>query len=334
MFFSQALSAGAVLALLLGADGCQAFSFALIGDQEYDAAQAARFPNLREAINADPSIAFVIHDGDIKSGSSPCSDVLFLARRDEFNAFAKPFVYVFGDNEWTDCHRAGAGRYNPLERLAKLRAIFHPYGSPSLGAESLSLERQGRDYPENLRWTQDGAMFVTLNIPGSNDGLASTGNAAWDAANRAEEAIRKRRNLAWLRESFALAQRGGLAGLMLVIQANPWDAIPTSGLTAYQDFLAALEAETRAFGKPVVLVHGDSHYFRIDKPLPTVPFDPQLPTQPMPWENPAPRLENFTRVETFGTVNAHWLKVTVDRDDPSVFTFQQRIVRKNVVPAP
>jgi hypothetical protein len=79
--------------------------------------------------------------------------------------------------------------------------------------------------------------------------------------------------------------------------------------------LAALEQETVAFGKPVVLVHGDSHYFRIDKPL----------------TRGGRRLENFTRVETFGNPDVHWLRVTVDPNDPNVFTFRQQIVRNNLV---
>ena len=35
-------------------------------------------------------------------------------------------IYVPGDNEWTDCHRANNGGYDPLERLAFLRAMFYP----------------------------------------------------------------------------------------------------------------------------------------------------------------------------------------------------------------
>ena len=70
-----------------------------------------------------------------------------------------------------------------------------------------------------------------------------------------------------------------------------------------------------AFGKPVVLVHGDSHYFRIDKPLTRV----------------GRRLENFTRVETFGNPDVHWLRVTVDPHDANVFTFRPQIVRGNLV---
>ena len=35
----------------------------------------------------------------------------------------------------------------------------------------------------------------------------------------------------------------------------------------FQDFLIALRDEVIAFRKPVAYVHGDSHYFRIDKPF-------------------------------------------------------------------
>ena len=41
----------------------------------------------------------------------------------------------------------------------------------------------------------------------------------------------------------------------------------TRRATGFDEFLAALEKETLAFGKPVVYVHGDSHIFRVDKPL-------------------------------------------------------------------
>jgi hypothetical protein len=95
----------------------------------------------------------------------------------------------------------------------------------------------------------------------------------------------------------------------------------------FHDLLVALRDETIAFRRPVVLVHGDSHYFRIDKPL----LDSQ-----------GRRLENFTRVETFGDNAAnglndvHWVKVLVDPKSRDVFAFQPQIVPANrvAVPAP
>jgi len=66
-----------------------------------------------------------------------------------------------------------------------------------------------------------------------------------------------------------------------------------------------------AFKKPVAYVHGDSHYFRIDRPF----QDAQ-----------GRRLENFLRVETFGnnqgngTNDVMWLKVLVDSRSREVFS--------------
>jgi hypothetical protein len=118
---------------------------------------------------------------------------------------------------------------------------------------------------------------------------------------------------------------------MLFIQANMWDFIPAGNLTGYEDFIVALEAETKSFGKPVVLVNGDSHNFRIDKPLPS-----KLPSEVKDTEFPfimslkssAPRLHNFTRVETFGNPNSHWINATIDKNDPSVFSFEEHMLRK------
>ena len=321
-----------VLGLVLGLGASVAnaeFSFALIGDQEYDASQEAMFPNLRDDINKDKSVRFVINDGDIKGGSVPCTDELYATRLGEYNLFRAPFIYIVGDNEWTDCHRPKAGGYQPLERLAKVRSVFHNFNSPSLGLRPLTLTRQSPQYPENVRWNYAKVQFVGLNVPGSNNGLSATTNNKYDAENLAEYKIRNAANISWLKEAFAEAKSKNMIGLMMVIQANMWDAIPSTELTGFQEFIKVIADETKAFGKPVILVNGDSHYFRIDKPLPTLPFDPKLAFQPGTWESPEPRLKNFTRVETFGTVNSDWIKVTVDPKDPSVFTFRQRIVSAN-----
>ena len=84
--------------------------FALIGDMPYDAPQTANFfPNLIAELNAAP-LAFVVHDGDIKSGASPCTDEIFEECRQQFATFEHPLIYVFGDNEWTDCMSASTGK--------------------------------------------------------------------------------------------------------------------------------------------------------------------------------------------------------------------------------
>ncbi|WKJ89230.1 hypothetical protein QZJ86_14510 [Methylomonas montana] len=306
------------------------FSIALIGDLPYSDQQEPEFVNLMDDLD-QANLAFIAHDGDFKGGSVPCKDELYQLRLKQFNDSKHPFFYVFGDNEWTDCHRAAAGGYNPFERLSYLRSLFSPYDQAnSMGEKRLPLDRQSPEFPENIRWNYGGVLFVGLHVPGSNNGLTTRADFKEEA--KQEYAQRNAANLQWLQESFALAAEQHAAGVMLVIQANIWDFIPAANLTGYEDLIVALTAETKAFGKPVVLVNGDSHYFRIDKPLPSA-----LPSQVkdtdfpfiMPWDSSDPRLHNFTRVETFGNPNAHWIKATIDRHDPNVFSFEEQIVEKN-----
>ena len=48
--------------------------------------------------------------------------------------FEGPLVHTPGDNEWTDCYRKKAGEFDPLERLAKVRAMFFPDGNSRIVA--------------------------------------------------------------------------------------------------------------------------------------------------------------------------------------------------------
>jgi hypothetical protein len=285
------------------------FDFALIGDVPYTEADATNgFPNMIAEIN-QARLAFVVHDGDIKDGAAPCSDEALARCYRQFQTFRHPLIYVYGDNEWTDCGRGG---FDPEERLNKLREMFSR-GEDTLGQRTFLLERQSRNsnfakFRENVRWTHGNALFVGLNIPGSNNNFG-----------KPEFAERNRANLAWLADSFALATREERSGIMLIIQANPRFDLGTtnSARAGFNDFLKALEAETIAFKKPVVLVHGDTHYFRIDKP--------------MMGARTRRRVENFTRVETFGFPDVHWLRATVDESDPNLFSFRQELVRKNFI---
>ena len=288
------------------------FEFALIGDLPYNSEQETKFLNLIEDINHF-KLAFVVHDGDFKSGATPCSNQIFLQRRNLFQTFQHPFIFIPGDNEWTDCHRTG---FAPLERLAKLRETFFQ-GSLSLGKPSLKLNRQSDDpkyqaFRENVWWSYSNVMFVGLNVVGSNNNFGRTAEADQEYAQR------NAANLSWMQSSFTLAKRDKRSGIMLIIQANPgFELSPNDpNRTGFNDFLAALESETLAFGKPVILVHGDTHYFRVDKPLLN--------------SHNQRRIQAFTRVETFGSPDVHWLKSTVDPQNPNLFSFEPVLVQKNL----
>jgi hypothetical protein len=215
---------------------------------------------------------------------------------------------LFGDNEWTDCNPARSGA-SAEEWLARLRRTFSA-GERSLGQETLALERQSsqpgfEEFRENVRWIRGSVLFAGFNIPGA---VNNFGKPEFRARNAA--------NVAWLRDAFAQARARNLNGVMLIIQANPrFDLGPTNQARAgFNEFLGTLEKETVAWGKPVVLVHGDTHYFRIDKPM----------------IHAGRRVGNFTRVETFGNPDIHWICGTVDPRDPNLFRFEPRLVKGNL----
>ena len=78
------------------------FSFGLWGDMPYKkAGDDPKLPAVLKSIN-DSDIAFSMYDGDIKDGSSKCTDEVYTEALTMFGTLKKPVVYVPGDNEWTD----------------------------------------------------------------------------------------------------------------------------------------------------------------------------------------------------------------------------------------
>jgi hypothetical protein len=280
------------------------FYFAAMGDQQYGADGEAKWPALAASIQADSRLQFVIHAGDIKSGSTRCDDALYENRLRAFTAFTLPFILTPGDNEWTDCHRANNGAYDPLERLAKLRQMFFS-GDSSLGQRTIPLTRQSEEaryslYRENELWTHGGLVFAALHIIGSNNNLGRT------PENDAEYKARNQATLDWMRTAFALAKTNRFDGVVLVFQAEPYFPLISEGkaktTAGFTDTLRVMQEESQAFGKPVLAIHGDSHFFRFDKPLA---------------RDDGKVLDNFFRLEVPGEADAHWVRVDIDPTTPS-----------------
>ncbi len=328
-------------------DESDSYAIGLWGDLPYSPLQAASgVPNLIADMNAQ-KLKFTVHDGDLKQGSgSLCDDNLYHQALGFFDALKAPAMFTPGDNDWTDCDRPSNGGFNSRERLDRERALF--FSTPfSLGQRKLRQEVQTSPLclglngavpcVENRRWAVGRVTYATLNVQGSCNNLCDT------APDPAEWAARNAANIQWLRDTFAQAKSRGAVAVMLIAQANPgWDQsdptraplrepktlVQTDGAPdGFKDYLLALREEVVAFRRPVAYVHGDSHYHRIDKPL---------------LNAAGQRLENFTRVETFGNSAANgnndvqWVKVTVDPRSREVFSYQAQIVPGNrtAVPAP
>jgi hypothetical protein len=199
-----------------------------------------RVDQLIDEMNAAP-LAFVAHVGDIGSSALACRDDWLLERKKQFARIRHPFILLPGDNEWTDCKE-------PLARLKVWRSHF-------CYAERIRVERQAGEYCEHVRWESGGTLFVALNVPGSNNNV-----------RHAEHAPRMAAVLAWLEESAALA-RGRDLRLAVLMQADPFVTMPRDGFASLRRKLRSLGE-----GRPgkIVLIHGDTHIYRDDEPIPGV----------------------------------------------------------------
>jgi hypothetical protein len=325
-------------------DDREPYAIGLWGDLPYNSIQATvGVPNLIADMNSQ-NLAFTAHDGDLKSGSSECTDAVYAQALGYFGSLKAPAAFTPGDNDWTDCDRTAG--YWSLVQLDKERALFF---STSFTLGQHKLRQQVQSTPlclgvsgnvpclENRRWTYNGVTYATLNIQGSCNNLCDT------APDPNEFAARNAADIAWMQDTFADAAKRHSAAIMFISQADPgFDATDatrgpvrdpltlaeTDGQPdGFQAFLVALRDQVIAFKKPVAYVHGDSHYFRVDRPF---------------LNATGQRLENFTRVETFGdnqangTNDVNWLKVFVDPRSREVFSYQTQIVPGNrvAVPAP
>ena len=146
---------------------------------------------------------------------------------------------------------------NPLERLQRWREIYC---------------ETPREFCEHRRWETGGWVFVTLNVPGHDNNV-----------RHPEHAPRMKAVLAHLEEAATLA--AGKQGLVVLMQANPF--LPR-GFGSLLEKLGRLAAERPG---RVVLIHGDTHIYRLDEPLP-----------------------GMQRIEVWGSPFVSWIRLSISPD--------------------
>lgn len=319
-----------VLLAATGLTQAQSFSFGLWGDMPYaKAGDESKMPAILNSINK-AAIDFSIFVGDIKDGSSKCTDDVYTRAQTMFNSMARPTVYVPGDNEWTDCHRLNNGGYDGIERLSHIRKVMFS-NKLSYGQQKITLEDQGDatgTYKENKRFIRHGIVFITLNIPGSNNNKVlnekdctqkSARTLVQCEQNNVEYTARDAANIQWLQSSFEAAKVAKARGIVMAFQGDPGFDLPetedldeskAASVSGYRAFLTQVVQATEKFDGQVLLIHGDTHFFKVDKPL----------------YSPSRILPNLTRLQTFGSPNMHWVKVNVDPNRPGLFDIEPMMV--------
>jgi hypothetical protein len=298
---AAAALAAALVAVAGGAAGTQSAArggslvLAVIGDTPYGPEQLAQFPLLLQEIDGDEQVERVLHVGDIKSGSTLCTDEYFAEIRAHFDALEDPIDYTPGDNEWTDCHRPNNGGYDPLERLAKIRALFFP-GGPGTQA----------GYPENRIWTDAGFVFATVHAVGSNNNLAPWTNEtpAQRTARIAEATARIASAQAWIEDAFDRAERSDAPGVVLAMQADTFATQPI--LDGFDEIVSLIGARAAAFAGPVLLIQGDTHSYLVDRPFPAA--------------------QNATRIVVEGETASEWLRLRIDPRAAQPFSWERVFV--------
>ena len=300
--FLPALCLSLALASPALAAGPQAFTFVALGDMPYRDGDIVPFEELIGDINkVAPS--FSIHVGDFKPGTGACSDEVFARALRQFQSFDQPLVYTPGDNDWTDCHRPSNGKFDPLERLAKLRREFYADPAKSLGRTKMPIVSQGQAMPafatyvENARFAKNGVIFATAHIVGSNNGRAPD-----YPQTVVEFEARDAANVAWITDAFREARDTKAKALVLAWQADNHREGHRPGFAATAK---AIEEGAKSFGKPVLVVHGDHHCYRL-----------------MPFEKVAGEvIPGVTRLQVPGDTVVDAVRIEVDPDSSDVFSY-------------
>lgn len=315
------------------------------GTTPTDTSEFEATPAFIDSINRDPRVDLVVHVGDIHSGKQYCTEAYDRAVAGLWTAFKDPLIYTPGDNEWSDCHKKaeGGGAWNagthqidyvhdtsgnladfaggdPVANLALIRSIFFADPGLTLGGRKKEVFSQAQyfdqanhpsdgNYVENVIWVQSKTLFVSVDLPGgsNNDRDIWYGAPTMSARQAAEIVERTGADLRWLDTAFALAQNDpDIQAVVIIAQADMWDSEKGAAHQAgYEPFVQNIAQHTTAFGKPVLMLNGDSHVYLSDNPL--------AADDPLNYMHPGYDVPNFHRVVVHGsTFPLEWMRLIID----------------------
>jgi hypothetical protein len=349
-----ALCLGTLASLPAEAAPSSSISFAIV------TGLPSRFPTeastraLLDAIAQPRRASFIVFDGALRRASESCSDDVFNARRTLLDMSTLPVIVIPGDLDWVRCASKQAGGYDPVERLDLVRQIFYD-GADSLGIQPMRVVRESevgrfRPFRENMRWEIGGVLFVTLNVPGSNNHYLDAGGRNGEFEDRTIA------NAFWLDHAAEYAKRRKLKSIVVLIEGDPdftryerrerfaWLGFgrrqPRDG---YLEFKRALVELARSFSGPVLLIHGNTAEpaggtpgrtkgmlksaeparFRIDRPL---------------RDDKGALVANFTRLQIMGNAPLpEWIEVHAEPTRWPVFRIDAHVLTDSVryiAPAP
>ena len=182
-------------------------------------------------------------------------------------------------------------------RLRRLRELF--FDDPSvLRLDSLHPVRAEGGYPEIYGFRRGETLLVSLHIVGSNNGFDPADPEAVTEFRERDQANRR-----FLDGLLASPEGRNARALVLIVQANPFFE-NDPGPEGFRGFKSMLRDLMTNFPGPVLVLHGDTHRFRHDRPL-------------LDRDRGAP-FERLVRVEVPGSpsLGGVWISVDPDAAEP------------------
>lgn len=186
---------------------------------------------LRRDVAALPREAeFAIHLGDIKGSTVDCAEPGFAAVAEVLAAAPLRLFVLPGDNEWNDCKGL-----HPDEAWRLWEKHFLRFDDRRPGGFPV---RRQETQPANFAFERGGVVFVGLTMVGGR------------VHKKKEWATRHADNLAWVREQLARHPAARAAVVFAHANRKP---------IKHDDFFLPFFDLVRAFGRPVMYLHGDGH---------------------------------------------------------------------------
>ena len=222
--------------------GCQKdnvpFTFSAIGDVPYTQQMSEELDSSIIEHNKSSTSSFLIHLGDIKSGSKPCLENIYKEVSDQLREFKTPVFIIPGDNEFNDCE-------NPIEAFSLWNKYFLHFNEHWKVPWHNTYHEQ---HKENFSWVQKEVLFVGLNLVGGR----VHDKTEWD--NRLQS------NADWI-DKLAKENKGRLKAMVVFGHANM-----NKNPEKFELFTKQFRATAKAFKKPILYLQGDGHTWIKDRP--------------------------------------------------------------------
>ena len=236
-----------VFLCFLSATSSQEVKFTVVGCGPYKPQEEIDLLRDMARENALGESEFMVHLGDIMSGSTPATRDRYTLVASILKKLEMTTFIVVGDNEWNDKQDPDqAWRY--WERYfmgfekhwTKKRSLRRPY--PTIRAV---MHQQVR--PENFAFMRKGVLFIGINLPGGRVHDAQE----WET--------RHGQNAEWVRTNLEFF-RNSVRAAVVFAQARP--------AAKHDSFFVPFRAAAAEFSKPVLYIHADGHHWQEVRPWP------------------------------------------------------------------